>query len=306
MSFKERKKLSSSGNIRKRSAENVSVLTDESDTSILKKTKLQRGLISVTTKIKEQNEVFSFSSSESAKPEGEGDQYAAILVEKKSKEAPEIKDKIDEATGKKSYQGLEAYTKPTLKGKAGPIKGITNLRVTCRFDYQPDICKDYKETGYCGYGDSCKFLHDRGDYKTGWELEREWEDVQKQKRERSNQWGVASTEGHDSDSDYLIDKEEEYPFACLICKKPFVKPVQTKCKHYFCESCAINRYMIDPRCAVCKENTNGIFNVAHKLAKLVEKRKEREELEHKHDEEEHHHPPLEEPQSQEEENQENE
>jgi hypothetical protein len=41
-----------------------------------------------------------------------------------------------------------------------------------RFDYQPDICKDYKETGFCSYGDSCKFMHDRGDYKSGWELER--------------------------------------------------------------------------------------------------------------------------------------
>lgn len=40
-----------------------------------------------------------------------------------------------------------------------------------RFDYQPDICKDYKETGFCSYGDSCKFMHDRGDYKSGWELE---------------------------------------------------------------------------------------------------------------------------------------
>jgi len=248
-------------------------------------------LVSVNSKTKDQKEVFSFSSSESAKPEGEGDQYAAILVEKKSKEAPEIKDKIDEATGKMSYQGLEAYTKPTLKGKAGPIKGITNLRVTCRFDYQPDICKDYKETGYCGYGDSCKFLHDRGDYKTGWELEREWEDEQKQKRERS-QAGGGPVEEHDSDSDYLIDKDEEYPFACFICKNPYVKPVQTRCKHYFCESCAINRYMIDPRCFVCKENTNGIFNMAQKLAKLIQKRKEREEqkvTELKHDEDEHNH-----------------
>ena len=24
--------------------------------------------------------------------------------------------------------------------------------------------KDYKQTGYCGYGDACKFMHDRGDY----------------------------------------------------------------------------------------------------------------------------------------------
>ena len=23
--------------------------------------------------------------------------------------------------------------------------------------------------------DTCKFLHDRGDYKSGWELEKEWE-----------------------------------------------------------------------------------------------------------------------------------
>jgi hypothetical protein len=28
--------------------------------------------------------------------------------------------------------------------------------------------------GYCGFGDSCKFLHDRSDYKYGWQLEREW------------------------------------------------------------------------------------------------------------------------------------
>jgi RING finger protein 113A len=50
-----------------------------------------------------------------------------------------------------------------------------NVRYSVRFDYQPDTCKDYKETGYCGFGDNCKFMHDRGDYKTGWELEKEWE-----------------------------------------------------------------------------------------------------------------------------------
>lgn len=35
-----------------------------------------------------------------------------------------------------------------------------------------EICKDYKETGYCSFGDSCKFIHDRGDYKSGWEIVR--------------------------------------------------------------------------------------------------------------------------------------
>lgn len=49
---------------------------------------------------------------------------------------------------------------------------------------QPDICKDYKETGFCGYGDNCKFLHDRGDYKSGWQMEREWNDKESKKQKQ--------------------------------------------------------------------------------------------------------------------------
>ena len=33
--------------------------------------------------------------------------------------------------------------------------------------------QDYKETGYCTFGDSCKFAHMREDYKAGWQIERE-------------------------------------------------------------------------------------------------------------------------------------
>ena len=57
-------------------------------------------------------------------------------------------------------------------GMHGPLRANVHARVSCRFDYQPDICKDYKETGFCGYGDACKFVHDRSDYKGGWEIER--------------------------------------------------------------------------------------------------------------------------------------
>ncbi len=57
-------------------------------------------------------------------------------------------------------------------GSHGPLRGNAYVRVTARFDYQPDVCKDYKETGYCSYGDTCKFMHDRGDYKSGWELDK--------------------------------------------------------------------------------------------------------------------------------------
>ena len=88
-------------------------------------------------------------------------------------------------SGTALYKGMNSYTdykqgfrrEHTIGsekggGAHGPLRASQHLRTTVRFDYQPDICKDYKETGYCGYGDSCKFVHDRGDYKSGWELEK--------------------------------------------------------------------------------------------------------------------------------------
>lgn len=59
--------------------------------------------------------------------------------------------------------------------RQGPIRASQNIRVTTRWDYHPEVCKDYKETGFCGFGDSCVFIHDRGDYKSGWEIDLEYE-----------------------------------------------------------------------------------------------------------------------------------
>ncbi|CEP09297.1 hypothetical protein [Parasitella parasitica] len=151
------------------------------------------------------------------------------------------------------------------KMSVGPQRAPANLRVTQRFDYQPDICKDYKETGFCGYGDTCIFLHDRGDYKTGWQLEKEWEEASKNKAQPAdaNKYAISD----DSDDD-------ELPFACLICRQEFTDPVVTRCGHYFCETCAIKNYQKSPKCFACGAPTQGVFNTAKKmLAKLAEKKK---------------------------------
>lgn len=71
----------------------------------------------------------------------------------------------------------------SLPDRKGPMRAPTNLRSTTRWDYAPDICKDFKETGFCGFGDSCKFMHDRSDYKFGWQLEKEWDDGKYQKQQ---------------------------------------------------------------------------------------------------------------------------
>ena len=91
------------------------------------------------------------------------------------------------------YRGMGAYRKYVLPkegaisrnkitGLYGPSRSNnSNVRLTMYIDYKPEICKDYKETGYCGYGDCCKFLHDRTDYKEGWQVDKEWEELQKKK-----------------------------------------------------------------------------------------------------------------------------
>ena len=120
------------------------------------------------------------------------------------------------------YRGAANYL-PTInkrsdvldnKMKTGPIRATANVRTITLVDYQPDVCKDYKETGFCGYGDSCKFLHDRGDYLAGWQLDKL----------------DPATNAPDQEE----EEEEEVPFACLICRNQFTEPVVTKCGHYFC------------------------------------------------------------------------
>lgn len=184
----------------------------------------------------------------------------------------ELKGKEDD----KIYRGLNNYTqyyekKDTAAGNAssgmvrkGPIRAPAHLRATVRWDYQPDICKDYKETGYCGFGDSCKFLHDRSDYKHGWQLEREADTGQYFEEEDMTKYEVASD-------------DDDLPFRCLICRKSFTDPVVTKCKHYFCESCALKHYKTkSKRCFACDEQTGGVFNTARELVAKLKKKAEQQ------------------------------
>lgn len=41
---------------------------------------------------------------------------------------------------------------------------------------------------------------------------------------------------------------------------PSVSPY--RCRHYFCESCALQHYRKSQRCYVCDKQTNGVFNPA--------------------------------------------
>ncbi|RAH79089.1 hypothetical protein BO86DRAFT_343921 [Aspergillus japonicus CBS 114.51] len=187
-----------------------------------------------------------------------------------------------------TYKGLAHQTQQTFikrnpdaptKKAVGPVRAPTNVRMTTFTDYAPDVCKDYKLTGWCGFGDNCKFLHDRSDYKAGWELDKEWETVTKGKKvvgtvvsDRARGDAGAGGRGLDDEDAEL----EEIPFACIICQRPYTEPIVTKCGHYFCEACALKRYRKDPSCAACGAATNGVFNSSKKLKRLLERKAEKQ------------------------------
>ncbi|XP_066239620.1 E3 ubiquitin-protein ligase RNF113A-like [Saccopteryx leptura] len=224
-----------------------------------------------------------YQSTRSAKPVGPEDMGATAgyeldtdkerdaqaIFERSQKVQEELRGREDD----KIYRGINNYqkfVKPKDTGNAasgtvreGPVRAPEHLRATVRWDYQPDICKDYKETGFCGFGDSCKFLHDRSDYKHGWQIERELDE---------GRYSVSEDENYE-----VRSQREEVPFKCFICRQSFQNPVVTKCRHYFCESCALRHFQTTRRCYVCGQRTNGIFNPAKELVAKLEKHQAAEE-----------------------------
>lgn len=59
-----------------------------------------------------------------------------------------------------TYKGLANQTSFIQKNPdapqrtVGPIKAATNIRTITVTDFAPDVCKDYKKTGFCGFGDN--------------------------------------------------------------------------------------------------------------------------------------------------------
>ena len=123
----------------------------------------------------------------------------------------------------------------------------------------------------------------REDYKAGWELDNDWTRFAGSKNSNSkvgagtvvSRRPGALPDDDEVDETKLDEALEGIPFACVICKEGYKRPVVTLCGHYFCEGCALGRYKKSPACAVCGQGTGGVFNGAKGLVRLLEKKKER-------------------------------
>jgi len=184
----------------------------------------------------------------------------------------ETLEKTEEATAERGKDGI-FRDKTRNKFHAGPVRAAGNIRVTARFDYDPSICKDYKETGFCGFGDTCIYLHDRGDTLAGWQLEKQWEEQQRKKKEAQEKEiskFVSSmgpqADGDASDGGDAVTTKDGIPFACYTCREYFKNPVVTICDHYFCEACIMQHVRsVGDACPICQKDTGSMFNQPTRL-----------------------------------------
>lgn len=86
---------------------------------------------------------------------------------------------------------------------------------------QKVICKTFQETGYCGYGETCKYMHERTL----------------------------------NNVDFFSFNEN----VCGICKKPPKEEVITLCCHSFCSDCVIMKCETKNICELCNKKTHGKF-----------------------------------------------
>ena len=115
-----------------------------------------------------------------------------------------------------------------------------------QIDLQQNMCKDFYETGYCGFGDSCKFLHQRpSEGLSAWE-----------KNEPTHEKSGAEDPGTCGSCGQTWDD----------CTSP---PCRTNCGHFFCEACFFADCV--KTCKKCGKNTEGVCHAAdHLLTKISE------------------------------------
>ncbi|CAF5061685.1 unnamed protein product, partial [Rotaria sp. Silwood1] len=105
--------------------------------------------------------------------------FTAVITYKSDRQVQLQGDKIFRPIN--NYQELYGK-KDTVKESAssglvcnkGRIRAPAHLHASVRDNNQPKIRTFYKSKGYCGFDDSCKFLHDSSDNKYEWQHKQEW------------------------------------------------------------------------------------------------------------------------------------
>lgn len=105
------------------------------------------------------------------------DKNKDLEIQLKTRKQLQSKDK----DGDKIYKGQ--ISKKSSKDEIVKVTS-SHIRQNYLMDYQRDVCKDFLKNGYCGFGDTCKFLHVRDEFakvKSSTDI-KDWEKAAKRRK----------------------------------------------------------------------------------------------------------------------------
>ena len=166
-----------------------------------------------------------------------------------------------------------------LKNKGLAHARLSSIRAKTLMDFDPLICKDYKDSGYCTFGETCKFIHDRSDYMAGWEIEDAVEKAGGDPAAVERGLMAPGARGTGMELTAFLesvkgrktrarkakgafDAHDVPEGACPICQSELVAPMATSCGHTFCQSCILAAFRVSTLCPVCSVQTNGALRTA--------------------------------------------
>ncbi|CDK28166.1 unnamed protein product [Kuraishia capsulata CBS 1993] len=147
---------------------------DGSDASSGTEEDIDRGVVK-KRKLKDEKPVVTEKTEKTEKP---------VNKDTTSSDASTLLSKSDSATRTDRLVSEESMLleKDAKRKKDSVMKRAANVAANVILDYQPDVCKDFKQTGYCGFGDTCKFLHIRDEFTKVKPKRRDWEEVMKKNK----------------------------------------------------------------------------------------------------------------------------
>lgn len=164
-----------------------------------------------------------------------------LVDEEEERETPAQQARREKLAAKIS-ESHKRYDDPEYQ-----LQQKSKFKTATNIDFNPSICKDFHDSGYCSWGESCLYAHDRTSYKRGWELDAEWEKEQREKLAKGTSRDISQNQSE-----------------CPICNKEFENPVKTSCSHIFCETCILKTPKAAKFCFVCGKKLDGKFNAVSK------------------------------------------
>ncbi|KAL0224078.1 hypothetical protein P9112_003468 [Eukaryota sp. TZLM1-RC] len=172
------------------------------------------------------------------------------------KHVPLSKDEEEDTQRILAALRKEADAPSSCKFSLGRLPSGTPSKIDV--DIQPDVCKDWLETGFCGYGDNCKFAHIRVQTDTAHSQKVQSELRLKREKLDALLKGKPTEKPIESQHKCVEENSVHDDKSCVLCGKE-QSLLRSSCKCMYCTSCS-RLTKTGENCVGCGAVLRGVFS----------------------------------------------